>query len=1482
MLHSQCEELVLHSLRWGVQHFHGSALMHINMAWMTVHFLRTAEAHASGPGQGAAVRVQGLSTAPLRHLHRAVSSLAWYEVDGWLLALRCTLKVRALLDATVAAGSSGERAAGLSSTAGTFQAFKGAAGSTMTPSSASVHGASMDGSTISSTLDDRNEGRQPTMRRVSPTSLHGFREALQAALSADEGAMRHLLAAWNAMADAEGTSAQATASAESFADLVAQAHVHYAAAVARNPESSTAYQYYGDFLANVVGLKAEAAFCTSRADALHRIAAQRQHAEQVLTVQDIQLGKVRHGVVPPSDDDELEPQLTLSGDVDAGFPIIAANAAAARMFGRHPHDVLGASVGALFPAAISGAVVRALGFAVSGIDVGAGAGARRPRKVGGMRTTPAGIALGQYQLWLGWHASRRCLVPMLMCISEHFGSATGADLAKLTVPQLEVSLREVRTSSALFLVDCAGVKSAPASDSGAAARRADGLLASTLSRFAACPVVGACEAGLALTGLGSRKTDFAAAQVTVSSVFKAAGPKGSTPKGQSLSDLGDDSRDLPRIDITHAVHGTTTPALARFTLAHLADGEEAGAGQTCALVSAVTRSVVGPPAPHLSMPPLQALVQHSGRSSQPDHDQGGGQALMSSTTLQSRAGGLPFHGMHGSRPHLRGADLLADSKAHPARQAEGSLQELSTDPHSLGQGMGRVSPTPHTLHDDCGPAPPANTGTAPHLAPAPRSQASSVTSSSHAMRGVASLRLSLLRVGADKQATEACRVWGTDTGQRARAVYRDVTLAKIVVGSLFFTLVSMIVLTSFGSSLDGALLVVLESLSTGLWAAGVRLLSSKLVTSAHSRMLTQATFLAEPEQLTLLELGALTADMDMAASAMRASDSRTADIIQAIIASRGIDTDAAYVPPANASEAAILSAFAENADSLAFPSDRMRWVPLSDAGSASVIMSTFEVGQWCAHMLRSITQLDSAAAFSNSSAVATYDAAMPDRVWPAFNASVRARAGMLQSFTGREYVEGSGSVDTLLFATLPLLCVVLGMSLMCTLAGTFSDDLLQPLLAVRSLQKPAMKQLQRRTIERLADIGARQGGSGRSADDGMELLLSDMEAEGDYSDVEAGDATFETDHVHLASTGMTPKPQPHRKLQAASVKDIPAAHGKLPAPDRHHARNAAGKRSGSQRALYKGGGMQYRQGACGLREGRLQCLGTGCCASLPFVLVMLSIMVLLTWVYVAGNGGVLMATSRLVLVQSAALQAVHFRMAVHDAVRGADAQAPGRAQAAQAAFLADMGHLLHGTAAGPMGTPLAPLPADDALMGLLVQDACLPPALARWQVNCSSAFNGVAATGGTLQVYLRLFSEGNQMLATLDEQGGFQAGANRYASSPRLQQGIVAMTSLEKGLARDAMRVAAATLKDQAVGTATGLTRSKNSSIAIGWLVLLAALVVQVRFLAAGGRRLVAVRSLLLQLPQDLLHNKTDALGAVVADCMSKHSKQAVQGKTWE
>ena len=1479
------EELVLRALKWGLQHFHDSAAIRVAVACTTLELVQRGSASTGNQVAGGGAAVMGVSTPALGHLHAAVGNIAWFETDLWILALRCALGTRAQLDAQAAQGRGSSGAGGLRSgmlhgpvpgrDSGHTQVtvFDGAA--------SSVHG----GSTVVSTDAGRTQEEPTSHRRIQPTKLHEFREALQAALQADEEAMRHLGAVWAAARDATVSLDVMEWTARQYAEAVAEANLRYAAAVSRNPESSIAYRYYGDFLSSVVGLKSEAAFCTDRADSLQTAAAQRQQAEQSLSLQDMVLGRVRSGIVPPTDEDVSEPQLTLSGDPDNGFPIVSANAAAARLFGRHPQDVVGASVGALFPPAMASSFLQALGEAVGGItlldrDRENSSG----RSLGGVRVSQASVSLGRHQVWLGWNASKRCLVPMLMSVTEHFATATRAGLGRLTLPQLQVSLREVSASCAVFLVDCAGAKRVGGSTGAAASGGPQSRLAATLSRFASCTVVGACEAGCQLAGLVGKRQGAGAAAVTVKNIFKAASP--ADAGGAAARAEEERNHDLPTVSIVHGTRGTLSSAKASMALARVG-GKHGGKGSTFALVCAIVqepRASVAPGAKKEGSSlevPMQASPRRDTTSdlhiSRPSLTQDA-QAVVpfTPTKVPTSPGGLGI-----SVP----ASSL-ESKMPPAKALSGRSGVGPLPPRHLSGQTGAVTPRAQHLHDDCEKGEAVFLPKRTAVGAGRRSHASSVTSANHAERGAAALRMALLGVGERPAASRTSRVWGSELHGQQLRVYRDANLRHMLLWALVLTASSLIALTAFSASLEVNMLDQLGALSLGLWAAGTRLQVSQWAEASTQRMLVRPGIQVEPEETNLAELDLLLGDFKALDEDIQLADTLTAGAVEAVAQARGIDVNAPYVPPSNLSEAALLQQFQEDAVALKYPSDRMRWVPIPDVGSTSVMMSIFEVNQWCLHNLRIIAQLETVPDFHGSSAAATYMAAMHGRVWPAFNASIRARVETMKSFA-TESASDVAVVELLSFILVPIAFVAVGLSVLGYFSCRVAEDLLQPLRGLRNLPTSTLTKVQTRTSERLAEVIARRGGSGQISEGDVDMLF------GEYDSGQDDSSSSEGQGLRLglpqSPTDMSDRDVSLGDAQSANVlgRTTPqAGDGSLPDSARGQespVRLPSGKRPRTSRSRAPSikPGVPRTRSSKDKRSGRgfsNVCMRLGMLSSCPFLAGLIVVMALLIYVYGTSIRGVLQANSRAILLQQASFEIYEFRDAAGDFMLGRDPNSPQRAQAAQTRLLEAMNGILHGTPEGPLGTPVEPLKPDSQARHLLVEDACVPDA--RWQTNCSTVYEGVAANGGILQVFLRAFGEGNRLQAALSSIGGFQEGVNVFALVPGSLQQMIDIILLDKRVARDAVRVLGRMFRDEAVTTVNDTNAGKDTVVTITWVFLLLLSCAQAWLLVHANRGIVSVRSLLLQVPGSTTRDPSAFTGRVYVEAMQKQSKQTV-AKRW-
>ena len=259
-----------------------------------------------------------------------------------------------------------------------------------------------------------------------------------------------------------------------------------------------------------------------------------------------------------------------------------------------------------------------------------------------------------------------------------------------------------------------------------------------------------------------------------------------------------------------------------------------------------------------------------------------------------------------------------------------------------------------------------------------------------------------------------------------------------------------------------------------------------------------------------------------------------------------------------------------------------------------------------------------------------------------------------------------------------------------------------------------------------------------------------------------------------------------------------------------------------------------------------------CCALVPVYLTFLFLIV----------GGELVRGRAVSLAKQDTVRLLHLahasdafilqRDAVLDALELGDLAALDRIQPTQTQALIEMQAVVSGTQSPAFGSALEALPVESLSLKRLTQDGCVGHA-ARWQQSCDTAFNGVAADGGLLQVLLRYNSLISQVAADIASHAA--SGGARHDLPAAARARIQAVFKLEQQLARDAEEAAADAIRQSREHSLARSAQTVLFLLLFTVLISVFATAFSVHSIRVMSSSLSASRAMLLAVPPHILEN---------------------------
>jgi len=705
-----------------------------------------------------------------------------------------------------------------------------------------------------------------------------------------------------------------------------------------------------------------------------------------------------------------------------------------------------------------------------------------------------------------------------------------------------------------------------------------------------------------------------------------------------------------------------------------------------------------------------------------------------------------------------------------------------------------------------------------------RSMASTGGGITKVRQGRMLLQRQLLGIGKDNASQHALALWGVPhSGDGRTFKSAPISWTMLALAIIVPVLCCGVMLPTF--LLFDPVLTNLSEMNRGLWIAGVRIQYAQWMEASIQRMLVRGLGLnIEPVALTLKELKVLESEFAVLIDDLQRIDFNTHSIMADAALEFGVDIDGPYTPPANVTPSVLDAQFQKDIDSNTYWSDRQRWVPIADdAVSAERILSLFEVSQWIQTNMRSVIDLKQPEFFgaaTDPSVTALFGSGMmPRRVWPAYNRSVQARIQTLKHYSDSSTGDTS-AVTTIAAAVLAGVITVVAV----LMSYSITRSLHAPLRFGASLRESVTKNIQVRLAPRMSELaglgkstasatldfgvdmgGAGGGGAGGSDDDGASRDSIDSEKQPliripvdgvDYQGGATDPASFEAPATPLqGSKGPTHVPS----LRALDSRANPIATtntlvvqfddsgrkaGTPAVRVNTNSSEATGRRrrkSGNSPSLAR----KWREAPskwASLPVNAMHC----CCILLGPLISIVFAAAVTTLLVEEALPSVFHGVARTIWMLELSFHQYNQRDALGNLALGAPNQADAiRDQGSL--MMQRISDVLQGAPTGPMGGAVPALPVDAELHQLLLEDGCVPHA--PWQINCTTAYNGVAKNGGLVQPLLRIVSLGETIIR-LERDANLAPGQALLFVVPAAQQIAFDVISIERFLTRDTVSAA--------------------------------------------------------------------------------------------
>ncbi len=1186
---------------------------------------------------------------------------------------------------------------------------------------------------------DSMTARAKRSNYVTPSRLHVFVNALQAAKMADLQRARAVVDLWDLLADSTVAMSAVEQTCIRIRSMASDANKQFILAITTIPNSATARSQYAEFVQSAADMNSEAQHMMQTA---HQVGKVCNRTALGSIFQPLMYTKITAAMSPVHDltadlDGEVA-SLLCSAMPQNGFAIREANSTLSGMLGMNASQIVNSELVSLFPEPLRSGMLYALSAAQDCFGDRFGGSVTEfddQCSRGSSSANTLQVHLGQSQLWLLWNRAQEHIVPVVATLHLVHGNCIHERGASVE-PLLRVIFAKSTDPSALFLVSLPPPQLLP---SGAA-------LSNEGVDSVVTPVVPASEVQIALSNASGANLLRPFHDHTMGGVgFENRGGAHGTaclPASKILFphtatcgalDLHTEQRSITSCRLKHRTGDSIQASLSILPGLDLPSGRQQGV-----LVLAVD--------PNAGLVRDRDAIDVASHTSQ----------RPSASSFTSDAGKIPGSGLEiEQKALLHEAVSLPSDLEDQIRSSNNSMytirdtadDDLTTDAiHSPSFAADEIREDPRgrssLRSNDLQPKQPGTAQSSDSIAIELTSSASSSSSDTARLRhGKALLQRQLLGVHDNQFGSQALALWGHGKRPTGLRQYRSAAVSNAM--RIIFVLAPFIVLGVILPTplVFDPLLQNVGSLCQGLWMAGVRIQVTQHIESALRRMTTHSRLTIEPIGDNLLELEQLEAQFSQVSDKLEQMDRRTQDIVTSAADAMGIDISSQFAAPGNTSLRALQARFEDDLSSIRFWSDHQRWVPLTDnARSTAQIMTPFEVGQWIQANMRTVIQLRAdefqSTAPDPSVRSLLISGMLPARVWPAFNASAQARIRTLQFY--KDTTSSRISFITLFLGCLLMVVILLGV---CFDSWQIAKAVHEPLRLAAQMSDSTAESLKTKALERIDDLigssagegfwtGGRSGSSGPSGP-GRSRGRQDSSDSGSSSDT--NEYTTHTPVKPLAMGTSTVWRSFMARSNSATVGsraldvDDSAAAATRGVTGLGQAKHCSGKQKHKRRKpLPVSVSWPFLLSNCFI-------VGLAPAISITFAAAVATGLVNSTLPSVFDN------VARAVMLQEASYhQSMVRELAVKAALGVATTDSDQAVKVHGTMMLKRVSDVLNGTPNGPLGRAVSALPSESRVYHLLLENGCVSHLL--WQHNCSTVFNGLAAEGGLVQPLLRMNS----------------------------------------------------------------------------------------------------------------------------------------------